>query len=172
LAGLPIFALRDFCMLSALQNVDLQSGGVMAWWGWLVFGVGLLAAEMFIIDAQFYLVFVGIAAAVVGVLGLMGVPTPEWGQWLVFTGLSLASVLAFRRPLYEMVRKRSGHVEQRLTLGDRVTVSARLEPGETCRVDYRGSSWSARNVDQAPIEAGKEAVIDRVDGLTLHIKAG
>ena len=143
----------------------------MAWWAWLVLGIGLLAVEMFLIDAQFYLVFVGMAAAVVGLLGLMGVPTPEWGQWLVFAVLSLASVLALRRPLYQLVRNRSGHVEQRLTLGDRVTLPVRLEPGESCRVDYRGSSWSARNVDRAAIEAGKEAVIDQVDGLTLHIKA-
>jgi inner membrane protein len=143
----------------------------MAWWGWLVLGIGLLAAEMFLIDAQFYLVFLGIAAAAVGLLGLMGVPTPEWAQWLVFAALSLASVLAFRRPLYQLVRNRSGHVEQRLTLGDRVAVPVRLEPGESCRVDYRGSSWSARNVDSVAIEAGREAVIDQVDGLTLHIKA-
>jgi membrane protein implicated in regulation of membrane protease activity len=143
----------------------------MAWWGWLVIGIGLLAVEMFLIDAQFYLVFLGISAAVVGVLGLMGVPTPEWGQWLVFAVFSLASVLAFRRPLYQLARRRSGHVEQRLTLGDRVTVPVRLEPGASCRVDYRGSSWSARNVDRAAIEAGTEAVIDQVDGLTLHIKA-
>jgi membrane protein implicated in regulation of membrane protease activity len=142
----------------------------MAWWGWLVLGSGLLAAEMFLIDAQFYLVFLGVAAAVVGLLGLVGVPTPEWGQWLVFAGLSLGSVLAFRRPLYQLVRNRSGHVEERLTLGDRVVVPVRLEPGESCRVDYRGSSWSARNVDGAAIEAGKEAVIDQIDGLTLHLK--
>ncbi len=143
----------------------------MAWWGWLVLGLGLLAAEMFLIDAQFYLVFLGIAASAVGLLGLIGVPTPDWVQWLVFAVLSLASVLAFRRPLYQLVRNRSGHVEQRLTLGDRVTVPVRLEPGESCRVDYRGSSWSARNVDRTAIEAGREAVIDQVDALTLHLKS-
>jgi inner membrane protein len=144
----------------------------MSWWGWLVVGIGLLATEMFLIDAQFYLLFLGVAAALVGLLGLLGLTMPEWGQWVVFAVLSLASVLAFRRPLYQMVRNRSGHVEQRLTLGDRVKVPVRLEPGESCRVDYRGSSWSARNVDAAAIEAGAEAVIDQVDGLTLRIKMG
>jgi inner membrane protein len=142
----------------------------MSWWGWLVVGIGLLATEMFLIDAQFYLLFLGVAAALVGLLGLLGLSMPEWGQWVVFAALSLGSLLAFRRPLYQMVRDRSGHVEQRLTLGDRVKVPVRLEPGESCRVDYRGSSWSARNVDAAVIEAGSEAVIDQVEGLTLRIK--
>ena len=143
----------------------------MSWWGWLVIGIGLLAAEMFLIDAQFYLVFVGVAGIVVGLLGMAGLDSPAWLQWLSFTVLSLVSVVVLRRPLYQMVRKRSGHVEQALTLGDRVMVPVRLEPGETCRVDYRGSTWSARNIDAAAIEAGNEAVIDQVDGLTLRIKS-
>jgi membrane protein implicated in regulation of membrane protease activity len=143
----------------------------MSWWGWLVIGIGLLAAEMFLIDAQFYLVFVGVAAIVVGLLGMVGLEWPAWAQWLSFTVLSLVAVQVFRRPLYQLVRNRSGHVDQPVTLGDRVTVPVRLEPGETCRVNYRGSTWSARNIDAAAIDPGNEAVIDQIDGLTLRIKA-
>ena len=54
----------------------------MTWWGWLVLGIGLLGVEMFVIDAQFYLVFIGVSAAVVGLLGLAGIGMPEWLQWL------------------------------------------------------------------------------------------
>jgi membrane protein implicated in regulation of membrane protease activity len=137
----------------------------------MVLGVGLLGVEMFVIDAQFYLVFVGLSAAVVGLLALFGVSLPHWAEWIVFSVLALAAMLAFRRRLYEMVRSRSGHVEERLTVGDRVLISARLEPGQTARVEYRGSSWQARNAGGLPIEAGREAVIAEVDGLTLHVKA-
>jgi hypothetical protein len=137
----------------------------------MVLGVGLLGVEMFVIDAQFYLVFVGLSAAVVGLLALFGVSLPHWAEWIVFSVLALAAMLAFRRRLYEMVRSRSGHVEERLTVGDRVLISARLEPGQTGRVEYRGSSWQARNAGGLPIEAGREAVIAEVDGLTLHVKA-
>ena len=62
------------------------------------------------------------------------------------------------------------HLIQPLTVGDRVTVPVRLEPSQTCRVDYRGSSWTARNVDERPIEAGREAVIASVDGLVLMVR--
>jgi inner membrane protein len=143
----------------------------MPWWGWLVVGIGLLGVEMFLIDAQFYLVFLGVSAAVVGLFGLAGVPIPLWGQWVGFGVLSLVTMVTFRRQLYQMARKRSGHVEQRLTLGDRIKVPEQLDPGQTCRVDYRGSSWSACNVGTAAIEAGREAVIEQVDGLTLRVKA-
>jgi membrane protein implicated in regulation of membrane protease activity len=80
-------------------------------------------------------------------------------------------MLAFRRRLYEMVRNRSGQVDERLTVGDRVLVPVRLEPGQSGRVEYRGSSWTARNAGAGPIEAGREALITQVDGLTLHVKA-
>jgi inner membrane protein len=80
-------------------------------------------------------------------------------------------MVGFRRRIYDLVRNRSGHVEERLTLGDRVVVPSLLQAGQSCRVEYRGSSWTARNVDVQHIEAGREAVITSIDGLTLHVKA-
>ena len=143
----------------------------MPWWAWMVLGIGLLGVEMFVIDAQFYLVFIGLSAAIVGLLGLFGVDLPNWAQWLVFSGLAVAAMFGFRRRLYELVRNRSGHVEERLTVGDRDLVPARLEPGQSGRVEYRGSSWTARNTGDSAIDAGREAVIAEVSGLTLHVKA-
>ena len=143
----------------------------MAWWAWLVLGIGLLGVEMLVIDAQFYLVFIGLSAAVVGLLGLFGVELPGWMQWIVFSVLSITAMVTFRKRIYEFVRGRGGQVDERLTVGDRVRVEARLEPGQSGRVEYRGSSWTARNTGERPIEAGREAVIDSVDGLTLHVKA-
>ena len=143
----------------------------MPWWGWLVLGIGLRGAEMFVIDAQFYLVFLGVAATVVGLLGLAGITLPVWLQWLVFAALAIVATVAFRKRLYAKLRGHGGIVQERITVGDKVVVPVRLEPGQTCRVDYRGSSWAARNVDQRPIEAGAEAPISRVDDLTLHLLA-
>lgn len=143
----------------------------MVWWAWLVLGIGLLGVEMFVIDAQFYLVFIGLSAAVVGLLGLAGLELPTWAQWLIFSGLAIVAMFSFRRRLYERLRGSSGQVDERLTVGDRVVIATRLEPGQSGRVEYRGSSWSARNTGSLAIEAGREAVIAAVDGLTLHVKA-
>lgn len=143
----------------------------MPWWAWLVLGIGLLGVEMFVIDAQFYLVFIGLSAAVVGLLGLAGIQLPEWAQWLIFSGLAIVAMLAFRRRLYELIRGRSGQVDERLTVGDRVVIASRLEPGQSGRVEYRGTTWSARNTGSMAIEAGREAIIAHVDGLTLHVTA-
>ena len=143
----------------------------MPLWGWLVLAAALLSIELFVIDAQFYLVFLGFSAALVGLFGLTTDILPAWQQWLLFAVLSVAAMVAFRERVYQLVRKRTGHVEQPLTLGDRIVIPERLEPGQSCRAQYRGSSWTARNVDQQAIDAGKEAVIAHVDGLTLHVRA-
>jgi membrane protein implicated in regulation of membrane protease activity len=103
--------------------------------------------------------------------GWAGIDLPEWAEWLTFAVLSLLTMIAFRQRLYHLVKGRTGLVEERVALGDRVLVPINLQTGESCRVDYRGSTWSARNIGEASIEAGKEAVIARVDGLTLHVRS-
>lgn len=143
----------------------------MPWWAWLVLGIGLLGVEMFVIDAQFYLVFIGISAAIVGLVGLAGLELPTWAQWLIFSVLAIVAMVTFRRRLYELVRNRSGRVEERLSVGDRVTIPSRLDPGQSGRVEHRGTSWTARNAGEHAIEAGHEAVISQIDGLILHVKA-
>ncbi|HEY1284022.1 MAG TPA: NfeD family protein [Steroidobacteraceae bacterium] len=143
----------------------------MLWWGWLILGIGLLALEMFVIDAEFYLVFLGGSATIVGLLALIGLPLPQWAEWLLFAALAIVGMVGFRRRVYALVRGDAGHVPQRVTTGDRVVVPTRLEPGQTCRVEYRGTSWSARNVDVQAIAAGSEAMISSIDDLTLHLKA-
>ena len=75
----------------------------MTWWGWMILGAVLLGAELFAVDAQFYLVFLGVSAAIVGLGTLFGIVLPEWAQWLAFAILSLTFFFAFRRMLYEKV---------------------------------------------------------------------
>ena len=48
---------------------------------------------------------------------------------------------------------------------------AALPPGETCRLEFRGSSWNALNGGRSVIAAGARARIDRVEGLTLVVHA-
>ena len=42
----------------------------MVWWGWMILGAVVFFAELVAIDAQFYLVFIGLSAALVGLAGL------------------------------------------------------------------------------------------------------
>ena len=76
----------------------------MTWWAWMILGAVLLAAELFAVDAQFYLVFLGVSAAVVGFASLLGLNPPEWVQWLAFAIISVAFFVTFRKTLYDKIR--------------------------------------------------------------------
>jgi membrane protein implicated in regulation of membrane protease activity len=142
----------------------------MPWWGWVITGTVLLGAEMFGISAEFYLVFLGAAAIVVGLLGAAGLVLPAWGQWLAFAFLAATTMVVFRRRLYRRFRDAGARVDERLELGSHIVVPTQLEPGGSCRVEYRGTTWTALNDDERPIAAGTRAVISAVSGFTLHLR--
>ena len=140
----------------------------MPWWGWIIIGTLLFGAELFAIGAQFYLVFIGAGAITVGVVMLLGIDLPVWGQVLLFSTLSIASMLLLRRQLYDKIRLRTPDPVDSL-VGDRVVMSDYLAPGDSCRTQYRGSTWTAVNVGDEPIAAGSSAPIGSIDGLTLNV---
>ena len=142
----------------------------MTWWSWLVLGAVLLGLELFAIDVQFYLVFLGLSAALVGLAGLFGVSMPEWAQWTLFAVLALISFFTFRKSLYEKIRGGARGFGDTIS-GDTVGMDEDLAPGSETRAEYRGTDWTVRNTGTAPIIAGSRAKVVKVDGLTLHIEA-
>jgi len=142
----------------------------MQWWAWIAIGAILLGSELAFVDAQFYLVFVGAAALVVGFLDVAGGPLAAWLQWLIFAVLAVGSMVGFRRQIYERLRPnlpimRSGPVGEVVTLGETLT------PGASCRIEHRGTSCDAVNGGTSAIAAGAHARIERVEGLTLVVPA-
>jgi membrane protein implicated in regulation of membrane protease activity len=140
----------------------------MEWWAWIAVGAVLLGSELGFVDAQFYLVFVGASALVVGLLDLSGLLSAVWMQWLLFAVLAVFSMVTFRRRIYESMRRKLPAMKQG-PAGETVVLPAALQPGETCRLEYCGSSWNALNGGESPIAAGQRARIDRVNGLTLVV---
>jgi membrane protein implicated in regulation of membrane protease activity len=136
---------------------------------WMVAGIALLCLELFAIDVQFYLIFIGVGAIVVGLIGVIGIDVPTWSQWVLFAALSLVAMFTVRRQLYEKTRGRAVGYEGS-GAGDRVTIAEELAPGGSCRTDYRGTAWTAVNVGEEVIPAGAQGVIDGVDGVNLKIR--
>ena len=137
-------------------------------WAWIAVGAVLLGSELGFVDAQFYLVFVGASALVVGLLDLSGLLSAVWMQWLLFAVLAVFSMVTFRRRIYERMRRKLPAMKQG-PAGETVVLPAALQPGETCRLEYCGSSWNAVNGGESLIAAGQRARIDRVNGLTLVV---
>lgn len=142
----------------------------MTWWAWMILGAVILGAELFAIDAQFYLVFLGLSAAAVGLAEMFGVSMPEWAQWTAFASLSLISFFTFRKGLYNKIRGGAKGFRDSIS-GGTVNIVEELSPGAETRAEFRGTNWTIRNIGSEAIAAGSQATVIRVDGLTLHVEA-
>jgi membrane protein implicated in regulation of membrane protease activity len=141
----------------------------VSWWGWVVGGAILLGAELAFVDAQFYLVFVGSAALVVGAAVGAAPSLAPWAQWAVFALLSVVSMVTFRSRVYERLRShappvRTGPGSESLTL------PVALGPGESCQAEHGGTYWTVRNDSDGPMPVGARARVVRVQGLTLLVR--
>ena len=70
----------------------------MVWWQWLALGLLLVALEM-AATGGFYVIFFGIAAIVIAALQVVDLAGPAWVQLLLFSVISVASLLFFRQRL-------------------------------------------------------------------------
>ena len=140
----------------------------MTWWGWMVLGAVLLGAELFAIDAEFYLVFLGASAIVVGISSMLGVVMPEWLEWIVFAALSLISMFTFRKSIYNKVHGDLPDVRESVA-GELITIDDDLAPGTDARARLRGTEWTIRNVGTQTIPGGSRATVIKTDGLVLHV---
>ena len=134
----------------------------MPWWGWIIFGALLLGSELLIVDAGFYLVFIGIAAAITGLVELGGMGLEPWVQWILFSIISLILMMLFRKQLYAKLRG-SGIGYETGPAGD-------LPAGEKGRLAYRGTEWTVINDSDQAFTAGQHVKIVNVDGLTLRLE--
>ncbi len=100
----------------------------MPWWGWVILGLLLLGSELAFLDAAFYLVFIGAAAAVVGLVLLGGIIMPFWAQWILFAVLAIGTMVLFRQRLYQFVRGRGP------TWTARNKGELKIDPGDEARV--------------------------------------
>lgn len=142
----------------------------MPWWGWIILGAILLGSELMVVDAGFYLVIVGIAAAITGLVELTGIGLAPWMQWLLFSVIALVLMMFFRKQFYDKLR--GGGVGYKSGPEGQTTILEQpLEPGERGRLSLRGTDWTVVNESDVTLAKGSTVRISGVEGLTLKLIA-
>lgn len=140
----------------------------MTWWMWLVIGLLLMGLEV-VTPGGFFLIFFGAGAVAVGILDYF-VPLSLTVQVLLFVGFSVVSLLLFRKPL----RERFTRVEPKGTVdslvGEFAEALDEIPAGGLGKVELRGTSWSAHNLGASVIARAARCRVERVEGLTLHVR--
>jgi membrane protein implicated in regulation of membrane protease activity len=141
----------------------------MTWWYWLALGLVLIALEM-VSSGGFYIIFFGVAAVIVAGLAGSGLIEAGWIQWLLFSALSVASLVLFRNPLMRTLNLGAGAADIDTLAGETGTALEDMNVGANGRVELRGTTWSARNTGSTPLARGHRCVVVRADRLTLLVK--
>lgn len=141
----------------------------MLWWQWVIGGLLLLGAELGFVVADFYLVFIGLSAALVGVVLLIGVPLSVSIQWMLFALIAILSLVLFRTNVYRYFRHPAQPVVLHL-LGEVVTLPVECQPFSTISVEVKGAYWPIRHREPELLPAGTQVKVVELDGLTLVVE--
>ncbi len=140
----------------------------MAWWVWVLGGLALLAVEI-LTPGGFFVVFFGLGALAVGALAALGLATADWLQWLLFSLLSVGSLVLFRERLLRRMRSSDGPAVDNL-VGEVAVLLDDLAPGAVGKAELRGTSWSVRQAGPTVLARGRRCRVERVDGLLLWVR--
>lgn len=138
---------------------------------WIIVGFACVLLEFVLPGA--IIVFLGISAIVTGILLKVGLPTSSGIPFLVFMALSAAQIIFLRRYVKSwftgtiMTSDESGLEE---FVGKTASVVSGFEDGsEKGTVVFKGANWSAVSSDT--LKAGDDVVIEKQEGITLHVRS-
>ena len=140
----------------------------MPWWIWVLAAFLLLIVEFFTTTA--HVGFFAVGAFLVAILVGLGIGGPLWFQ-LLFFAVSSVVLLIFVRPI---IIKRLGLNKTPVVdqiAGEHAVALEAMDAESDGRAEMRGTTWSARNVGATAIARGQKCVVERVVGLTLHVRA-
>ena len=141
----------------------------LLWWHWLVVGLLLVLAEL-ATPGGFYVIFFGLAAIIVGALTALGVGGPVWMQILMFSVLSVVSLVLFRARLLEMMQVDPQAPAVDSLVGEIGQLEGAILPGQIGRIEVRGAAWTARNATSSELPRGMRCRVVRVNGLMLEVE--
>ncbi len=139
----------------------------MSWWLWVLFGIGLLVVEM-ATPGGLFAVFFGVGAICTAIAAAAGLSATV--QWLLFTAVSLVLLATLRRSLQQRLLNRPAAPIDSL-VGEEVVLLGDVPAGGEGKAELRGAPWSARVTTGIALRAGQRCRVERVDGLTLWVRA-
>ncbi len=135
----------------------------------MVAGFIMLATETLV--PGFFLFFFGIGAVFMGFFQLVFPGVPLWIELLIFLSVSTAWLAMFRGRLVAYIEKRNPPKKVDSIEGETAVATEDIAPGQVGKAELRGASWNALNLGSAPVLKGQRCKVEKMDGLTLKIRA-
>ncbi len=142
---------------------------LMEWWVWILLGLLLLVAEI-LTPGGFYIIFFGVGAVAVGILAGFDLAGPLWFQFVLFSLVSVLALWLFREKLLSLTHSGPRQNVDSF-IGETAVVAEDIASHAIGRAELRGTSWTARNVSERPLLRGERCTVERIEGLTIFIRA-
>ena len=106
----------------------------------------------------------------VGLLAAFESAGPTWFQFVLFSILSIFSLWFFREKLLEVTR---GPTTDRVDtyIGETAVALEDISANGIGKAEMRGTPWNTRNLSGRPLTRGERCKVERVEGLTLFVRA-
>ncbi|HVO91193.1 MAG TPA: NfeD family protein, partial [Terriglobales bacterium] len=118
----------------------------------------------------FYIIFFGVGALIVGVLAGCDAAGPLWFQFILFSLISILALWLFREKLLRLTQGTPLHNIDTL-VGEIGVAAEDIAINSVGKAELRGASWTARNIGDRPLERGQRCSVERVEGLTIYVRA-
>jgi membrane protein implicated in regulation of membrane protease activity len=138
------------------------------WWHWLALGLILVVLEL-ASAGGFYVIFFGVAAIAIAMLHVVDLAGPAWMQLVLFSVLSVGSLLAFRNPFLRWMKLDKPGVDVDTLVGDLAVPLEEIAARAVGRAELRGTVWSARNGTATTLARGQRCRVLSVDRLLIVI---
>jgi len=146
-----------------------QRGKTMDWWIWILLGLLLCLAEL-TTPGGFYILFFGVGAVIVGILVGFRAAGPAWFQFILFSAISVLCLWLFREKLLQLTRGRPSESVDSL-VGELAVPLEDISVNSVGKAEMRGTSWNTRNIGDKPLARGQRCRVERVEGLTIFVRA-
>ena len=134
-------------------------------WFWLALVVLFSVVEAF--TMMLTTVWFAAAALVMVFVAMLPVPIPV--QLLLFALISVG-LLVFTRPFaLKFLNIKKTATNSDALIGKRCKLLTAITPDEKGTVRLKGVEWSAASTDGSPLEAGKDCIIQEIQGNTLIV---
>lgn len=140
----------------------------MSWWSWVLAGFLLLAIEF--ASTTLHVGFFAVGAFLVALLVRFGWEAPLYQELIVFTASSLVAFFFLRPVVMRKLRLNESKTVDSIAGEEAVAIEDIPVQGRG-KAELRGTAWSAQNVGSTPLVRGQRCIVERVEGLLLHIRA-
>ncbi len=143
----------------------------MEWWIWILAGIAMSFAEIALTPGVFVLLFFGISALFVGILVGIGIGGPFWLQGAIFVVIAISLLALFRGKARKLMGLRGWQMDFDSVVGGVAISRAEIQPGDTGKAEFRGSTWNVVNTGGSVLYPGDQCRIEQLNGLVLSVKS-